>query len=116
MDIKRIIANNIYILRNKYKLTQQEFADKLSVKFTRGHISRIELGNHVPSAEFIKAVSDTFNVSSEWLIGSNGKEIPDIANMSNDEIDLLFSFRSLPSDIQKNLLNLVISISKAQNK
>lgn len=116
MDIKRIIANNIYILRNKYKLTQQEFADKLDVKFTRGHISRIELGNHVPSAEFIKAVSDAFNVSSDWLIGATGNNIPYISDMINDEIDLLFNFRALPVDIQKDILSLIISISKAQNK
>lgn len=116
MDIKRIIANNIYILRNKYKLTQQEFADKLDVKFTRGHISRIELGNHVPSAEFIKAVSGAFNVSSDWLIGATGTSIPDISNMTNDEIDLLFNFRALPTDIQKDILSLIVSICKAQKK
>lgn len=116
MDIKRIIANNIYILRNKYNLTQQEFANKLAVKFTRGHISRIELGNHVPSAEFIKAVSDAFNVSSDWLIGATGDNIPNISTMTNTEIDLLFNFRSLPAYIQKDILSLIVSISKAQNK
>ena len=68
MDIKKIIANNIYILRTTNDLTQKEFADKLEIKFTRGHISKIESGGHVPSAEFIKAVSNAFNVSADWLI------------------------------------------------
>lgn len=122
MDIKRVIANNIKILRTNNNLTQQEFADKLSINFTRGHISRIELGIHVPSAEFIKAVSDAFNVSSDWLIGTTGKDIPDfpdipvISNVTNSEIELLFILRSLPVNIQNDILSLMKSISKSQIK
>lgn len=116
MDIKRIIANNIYTLRNKYKLTQKEFAGKLTVKFARGHISRIEIGNHIPSAEFIKSVSESFDVSADWILGLQNKSIPDIQAMTNDELELLFKFRTLPVDVQKNILNLIKSISKTQIK
>ncbi|KZL88659.1 helix-turn-helix domain-containing protein [Clostridium magnum] len=119
MDIKRIIANNIYILRTKHDLTQQEFADKLSVKFTRGHISRIELANHIPSAEFIKAVSDAFNVSADWIMGTTGKEIPEssdtpiVTNVTTREVDLLLSFRALSNEVQHRILDLIQSILKS---
>lgn len=116
MDTKKILANNIYMLRNKYKLTQQEFVNKLNCKFTRGHISKIETGVNIPSAEFIKSVCESFNVSSEWLLGINDKGLSSIKSMTNAEIDLLFNFRTLPVDIQKDILNLIVSISKAQNK
>lgn len=119
MDIKRTIANNIYILRTSYSLTQQEFADKLNISFTRGHISKIELGGHNPSAEFIKAVSDAFNVSADWIIGSTGKEIPGtpntpaITNVTTREIDLLLNFRSLENNIQNKMLELIETILKS---
>ncbi|MCB2300435.1 helix-turn-helix domain-containing protein [Clostridium tagluense] len=121
MDIKKTIANNIYILRTSQDLTQQEFADKLSITFTRGHISKIELGGHIPSAEFIKAVSDAFNVSADWIIGSTGKEIPGtpntptITNVTTREIDLLLSFRALKNNVQNKILELVETIIKSMS-
>ncbi|MCB2308873.1 helix-turn-helix transcriptional regulator [Clostridium estertheticum] len=119
MDIRKIIANNIYVLRTENDLTQQQFADKLSVPFTRGHISRIETAAHIPSAEFIKSVSEAFNVSSDWIIGSTGKEIPGtpntptITNVTTREIDLLLNFRSLKNSVQNKFLELIETIIKS---
>lgn len=114
MDIKRIIANNIFILRNYYKLTQQEFADKLNINITRGHISRIENGSHIPSAEFVKAVSDAFGVSADWILANNINSYTDITDidLSSLDLELLFKLKSLPSEVKENLLTLIESINK----
>jgi transcriptional regulator with XRE-family HTH domain len=121
MDIKKIIANNIYILRTANDLTQKQFADKLQIKFTRGHISKIELGSHVPSAEFIKAVSDAFNVSSDWIVGTTGKEIPNtsdapaVTNVTTREINLLLKFRSLSTTVQTKIIELIETILNSKS-
>nr|KEI06184.1 transcriptional regulator [Clostridium sp. K25] len=113
MDIKRIIALNIYTLRNKHKLTQEEFAAKLNssgeMSITRGHISRIENGNHIPSAEFIRTVATTFDIDVNWLLATK-KSNNTYDLISNKEIDLIASFRRLPSKLQNKILDLLNSI------
>lgn len=109
MDIRKILANNIYVLRNKYKLTQQEFSDRLKNKYTRGHISKIETAANIPSAEFIKLVSETFDVSADWLLSTKGHK-SNLESLTEAELELVFKFRSLPEDVQKQLINLINSI------
>lgn len=116
MDIKKVIANNIYILRTTHDLTQEQFANKLAVHFTRGHISRIETGGHVPSAEFIKCVSDAFDVKADWIIGSTGKNIPitpttpEVTNITTREINLILNYRLLRNNVQNKILELIETI------
>lgn len=109
MDTKRIIANNIFTLRNQYNLTQWEFAQKLNIPITRGHISRIETGSHVPSADFIRAVADTFGVSANYLLGSNEYDTA-VNILPKKELDLVFKYRKLPEPVQNKILELINSI------
>ncbi|MCB2309025.1 helix-turn-helix domain-containing protein [Clostridium estertheticum] len=121
MDIKKVIANNICFLRTTNNLTQEQFANKLSVHFTRGHISRIETGGHVPSAEFIKCVSDAFDVKADWIIGSTGKEIPStldtpaVTNVTTREINLILNFRLLRNNVQNKILELIETILNSKS-
>ncbi|MCD3211782.1 helix-turn-helix transcriptional regulator [Clostridium botulinum C/D] len=113
MDIKKIIALNIYTLRNKHNLTQEEFASKLNytgeMSITRGHISRIENGNHIPSAEFIRAVANTFDIDVNWLLATQKSDnVYDL--ISDKEIDLIARFRQLPANLQNQILDLLNSI------
>ncbi|KRU29346.1 transcriptional regulator [Clostridium sporogenes] len=113
MDIKKVIANNIFILRNYYKLTQAEFAEKLDIHVTRGHISRIETGSHVPSAEFIKSVSTAFGVPADWLLDNNVNvsDIPSKIELNNNDIDLLLKINNLPEPVKENIISLIDSIN-----
>ncbi|MBN3421726.1 helix-turn-helix transcriptional regulator [Clostridium botulinum] len=113
MDIKKVIANNIFILRNYYKLTQSEFASKLDIHVTRGHISRIETGNHVPSAEFIKSVSNAFGVSADWLLNNNINisKAPSKIELKTNDIDLLLKLNNLPEPVKENIISLIDSIN-----
>ncbi|WP_039233364.1 helix-turn-helix domain-containing protein [Clostridium novyi] len=116
MDIKKVIALNIYTLRNKYKLTQEEFAAKLNsiggMSITRGHISRIENGNHIPSAEFIKTVSNTFNISTDWILANNKFNNADNF-LSDKELDLISTYRRLSPNLQNKIFDLINAILKS---
>lgn len=106
MDLKRIIANNIYVLRNKNKLTQKEFVDKLNCGYTRSHLSNIENGIYMPSAEFIKAVSDSFGVDTNWILSAHNSDYPNLF-IEDNEIDFLFKYRQLSDEAKLNINKFV---------
>lgn len=58
-------------LRKALDLTQQEFADKISVK--RGAIANYEIGRNIPSDSVISLICREFNVSEEWLRNGTGE-------------------------------------------
>lgn len=58
-------------LRKELDLTQQEFADKISVK--RGAIANYEIGRNIPSDSVISLICREFNVSEEWLRNGTGE-------------------------------------------
>lgn len=109
MDLKRIIANNIFMLRNKYNLTQEEFAQKLNV--TRGHISHLENGDHFPSAEFIKDVCLSFHVSADWIINSNINLKEDFIFNDKDLLAIV-GFHSLNDRMQDIVINLINELAE----
>lgn len=111
MDLKRIIANNIFILRNQYDLTQQEFAEKLNMQITRAQISHIENADNMPSAEFIYAVCITFNVSADWLLKSNVTTNGYTINLSSDDITAVLKYRALPDKVKVSIKLLMDSIN-----
>lgn len=110
MDIKKTIANNIYALRNKNKLTQEEFAHKLNIGISRGHISKIENGSSIPSAEFIAAVSRTFNVSADWILSTEANK-NDIKILESEELKLIFKLRKLPKNLRRKIIDLINELS-----
>lgn len=110
MNLKRIIANNIFILRNQYALTQQEFADKLHIQLTRSQISHIENADNMPSAEFISAVCKAFNVSADWLINSNINNPGLNITLTSDDINIILKYRKLPSEVKNAIKTLLDSI------
>ena len=57
-------------LRKKLKLTQQEFADALSIK--RNTVATYEMGRNEPIDAVIALICKTFNVNEEWLRSGTG--------------------------------------------
>jgi transcriptional regulator with XRE-family HTH domain len=112
MDLKRIIANNIFILRQQYKLTQEEFAEKLKV--TRANISHIENAVSMPSAEFIHDVSLAFGVSTDWILNSNINTKDIIFN--DKDIMALIRFHNLDSHVQDAVLNFITELLEISSK
>lgn len=64
-----MVASNIKYLRNKYKYSQQDLADKLSVP--RSSLSDYERGQTQVSIENLIKLSDIFSVKIDDLIKSN---------------------------------------------
>lgn len=58
-------------LRNVLNLTQQEFANKISVK--RNTVATYEMGRSEPNGAAISLICNTFNVNEEWLRNGTGK-------------------------------------------
>lgn len=61
-------------IRKKYQLTQDAFANKLSL--TRNYISLIEKGDRTPSDRTISDICREFNVNESWLRTGNGQMEP----------------------------------------
>ncbi len=100
------IGERIRFLRQViHKVTQQELADATGI--SRGNLSNYEKDRFKPASDAILAISNYFNVSTDWLL--TGKESlnskTNIYNphnnsmvLSNREIELINLFRKLKND------------------
>lgn len=64
------LGQRIKGIRNGQSLTQQQFADSISV--SRPFISRVEAGKENPSDSLLKLISAIYNVKFDWLKTGNG--------------------------------------------
>lgn len=71
------IGEKIQKLRKQNGLSQEALAEKVSV--TRQTISKWELGQSQPDLGFVAALSDIFNVSSDYLIRDNVEAVDTFA-------------------------------------
>lgn len=65
------MKDRIKKIRKALDLTQQEFADKISIK--RGAIANYEVGRNEPTDSVIALICREFNVSEEWLRNGTGE-------------------------------------------
>lgn len=65
-------ALRIREIRQKYKLTQTEFA--LEIGTTKNQLSKYETGFQEIPTKIIIAVCEKFNVSANWLLGIDREE------------------------------------------
>lgn len=64
------LGERIKEIRKDNKLTQKEFADKISV--SRPFISRIEADKEKPSESLMKLISATFGIELDWIAQGTG--------------------------------------------
>ena len=79
---------NLKDIRTKKGLTQQETARRLNI--TQSTYSGYEAGKYEPNIEMLKALSDLFNVSIDYLVNNNNKNVIDLSDISNIKKELLF--------------------------
>ena len=63
-----MFAENLKILRERKKITQQQLADKLEI--SRSTIGMYENGSREPDFETLELIADFFNVNMDRLIGN----------------------------------------------
>lgn len=68
MEIQEKIVN----LREKQNMTQKELADKIGIN--KAVMNRIEQGERDLRSHELKAISDVFDVSSDYLLGKHDQE------------------------------------------
>lgn len=95
-------------LRKRLNLTQQEFADRLSIK--RGAVANYEVGRNTPSDSVIALICREFNVSERWLREGNGEMfIP-----QDDAAELMMLagrfLGSEPTEFQQRFARMILSL------
>lgn len=94
-------------LRKTLKLTQQEFADRLSLK--RNTIATYEMGKATPSDRTVNDICEKYNVNEDWLrngIGEMFNELPEEDEVAAYVSDLLEDDEGNPLyDIIKGIMH-----------
>lgn len=80
-------CNRIKNLRKNKKLTQEQLAKRLWV--TKSIISAYESGTKYPSLDMLIKLAQTFNVSTDYLLGVNKSAYLDITKLTESQINIL---------------------------
>jgi len=91
------IGKRIKELRIQKALTQEQLAMRLWV--TKALISAYENGTRFPSLEVLCQLAFTFNVSTDYLLGVNKKQVINVSNLSSSQIGII---NSLVEEFSKN--------------
>lgn len=83
-DFMILIGNNIKALRNEYKLTQSELAQKLGV--TKSTVSAYENDTRLPSYDVLIRLSQVFRTSTDSIINDTGAKTIDVSNLDAEQI------------------------------
>jgi len=98
MLLKKELGHRIQSFRKKRKLTQEKFAELISID--PKNVSKIENGNHYPSTETLLAIAKALEVDIYELF-IFGKEIPlntmrqELLSALNDDKKVLYLYEML---------------------
>lgn len=84
-----LIGKRIKDLRNKYKLTQTELAEKVGV--TKSTVAAYENDSRQPSYEVLVKMASVFNVSLDYIILGRSELKMDISGLSPSQVSVLES-------------------------
>lgn len=78
------INERIFSIRHEEDLTQQAFANRISV--SRSFVSRMESGKEKPSESLLKLIALEFGINEDWLFYGNGEMYSDVYENDREEI------------------------------
>ena len=87
-----LIGKRIKELRNKYKFTQTELADKVGV--TKSTIAAYENDSRLPSYDVLIKMADVFKVSIDSILLNRSENRMDISGLNPSQISILESLVS----------------------
>lgn len=79
------LSNKLRVLRKKNNYTQEYLSRQLGV--TKSVISAYEKGIRMPSYDILVHIAEIFNVSTDYLLGLEKKNIVDLSGLTEREID-----------------------------
>ena len=97
-------------LRKALNITQQELADKLSLK--RNTIATYEMGKATPSDRTIADICREYNVSEEWLRNGTGEMFVPVTRDEEIEIFIGNVLKDEPDNFKKRLISVLAKLSK----
>ncbi len=74
-------------LRKQKQLTQEQLAKRLWV--TKSIISAYESGSRFPSLDILINLAYTLNVSTDYLLGVNKRQLLDVSDLTDYQIEIL---------------------------
>ncbi len=83
------LGNKLKVLRTQKMLTQEQVAIRLGI--TKAMISAYELGTRYPSLEMLVKLAQSYNVSTDYLLGLNKEKSLDISNLTNEQLAVISS-------------------------
>lgn len=104
------MKDRIKKIRKKLDLTQQKFADRLSVK--RNTVAQWELGINALTDQVVTSVCREFNVNEDWLRTGAGGDENMFVKLSKDEELAMYTQMLLDStdDVVADMIKEVIVI------
>ena len=97
-------------LRKALNITQQELADKLSLK--RNTIATYEMGKATPSDRTISDICREYNVSEEWLWDGTGEMFIPVTRDEEIEIFIGNVLKDEPDNFKKRLISVLAKLSE----
>lgn len=97
-------------LRKALNITQQELADKLSLK--RNTIATYEMGKATPSDRTISDICREYNVSEEWLRDGTGEMFIPVTRDEEIEIFIGNVLKDEPDNFKKRLISVLAKLSE----
>ena len=80
-------GNRLKNLRLQKNLTQEQVATRLGI--TKAMISAYELSTRYPSIDMLIKIAQSYNVSTDYLLGINKTNTIDISNLTNEQISII---------------------------
>lgn len=105
-----MVGQRIKRLREEFNLTQSEFAERIGGT-SQQQVHRWENGKYSPSAESITRICDVFNVTADYLLGTE-PATPTLDDLTPDERRLILALRS---GLLLEVLNSITSITERLN-
>jgi len=104
MEANLVIGEQIRNTREKNGYTQAALAKKLGI--SRSAVNAWELGVSVPSAQYLVELSKLFNVSTDYLLGLNTKEVVDISTLNDAEKKIIYFLVGYFNNYGKTMRNI----------
>ncbi len=79
-----LIGQNIKTLRNEFRLTQSELAQRLGV--AKSTVSAYESDARQPSYDVLIRLAQVFRTNVDTLINHNGAKVIDVSSLTVDQI------------------------------
>lgn len=108
-SLKKVLSENVRILRKKRNLTQEQLAEKIGVATMT--ISRIERGKEWASDSILESLAEFFDLPYVYLFFNSADDFKDLMFVSLDSFkDLMLddfkkkmgdSFKIIPTDQRK---------------